>query len=528
MDVIDLSPAVIEQRTGNRAAGGMDEQKLRELTASVQKHGILNPLTVRRVIHEDRDGYQLIAGHRRLAAALRAGLTRVPCSVVEVSDGEAGEIEQLAIIENLQREDMHPLDESDGFQALVNLGMSRSDIAVAVGRHRNHVADRLLLQNLVPDARQSWIDHGGLSVGAARQLAQLTAPLQSECIAKAQKYGPDLRNLNPHAISDFAHTKSDLLRDAPFSTRSKTLVPEAGACTACPKRFGYQSDLFDNSKSSDQRCGDRKCWKGKVRAHVAEARAKLEKKGIEYVDVTSHYEDRRGGVSIHRVTFAGDLSPEQQANRKTKPTVMLWVDGPKIGTVTDGWIEPARQPRDWQAEQRQQREAKEARIAERLPLLAELIEATAAEQAVLDAACTSAAVLDRICGELGTWSAQLAMARIAGATPNEYGHIDDATATDTAEAELMNMHPARRLLIVLAARDLDDERVGGRRRGGGRVSDMLATIRDLLAAANGARKPAPAPALADDADEAAAGDLAEAGGIAATDAELEPAAEGAE
>lgn len=517
MNVIDLNPAAIQARPGNRAAGGVNEDRIKELATSIRKHGILNPLLIRRVVRSEGDGWELIAGHRRLAAANVAGLTKVPCSVVEVSDDQVGEIEQIAIIENLQREDLHPLDESDGYQALVDLGMAKRDIGAAVGRHRNHVADRLLLQNLIPDARQSWIDHGGLSVGAARQLAQLTAPLQAECVKKAQKHRPDLRNLGPHAISDFAHTKSDLLRDAPFSTRSKTLVPEAGACNQCPKRFGYQTDLFDDSQSSDQRCGDRKCWKGKVRAHVAAARAKLEKKGIEYTDITTHYEDRRGAVSMQRVTFAGDLSPEQQANRKTKPTVMLWADGPKIGTMTDGWIKPARKARDWQAEQATEREAKEARIAERLPLLAELIATvTAADQAVSDAACTSAAVLDRVCGEVGTWSAQLAMARIAGATPNEYGHVEDRKLTDAAEVELGNMHPARRLLILLAARDLDGELVG-------RATDMLTTIRDLLAAANGAATPAPAPAPADDGDEAAARDLVDAGGIAATDAESEGA-----
>lgn len=139
---------------------------LKELTQSVRTHGILQPLLVRP--HPTiPNRYQIVAGERRWRAAQRAGLHEVPVVIVEVSDGEAL---QLAIVENVQRADLNPLEEAEGYRALIrDFSHSQDDVAKMVGKSRSHVANTLRLQTL-PDRVREHIHSGRLSAGHARAL----------------------------------------------------------------------------------------------------------------------------------------------------------------------------------------------------------------------------------------------------------------------------------------------------------------------------------------------------------------------
>ncbi len=143
-----------------------DEAKIDELAASVRDQGIIQPLLVRR----SGDGYELIAGERRLRAALKAGLKAVPVVVREASDTEAL---QLALIENLQREDLNPIEEANAYQRLQKeFGWSQEVIADKVGRSRPAVANSLRLL-LLPKELQQEVAWGKLPVGQARALLGL-------------------------------------------------------------------------------------------------------------------------------------------------------------------------------------------------------------------------------------------------------------------------------------------------------------------------------------------------------------------
>lgn len=139
------------------------EQELEELSQSIQQKGILQPLLVRPVAN----GYELIAGERRLRASKKAGLTQVPVLVKNLNDLEVLEI---ALIENIQRQDLSGIEEAQGFRRLMNeFNYTQEKISEIVGKSRSHIANTLRLLTL-PESVQQMVDEGKLTSGHARTL----------------------------------------------------------------------------------------------------------------------------------------------------------------------------------------------------------------------------------------------------------------------------------------------------------------------------------------------------------------------
>jgi ParB family transcriptional regulator, chromosome partitioning protein len=140
--------------------------ELDELVASLRERGIIQPI-VARPVSGTHDAYEIIAGERRWRAAQRAGLHEVPVVIIDATDAEAL---QLAIIENVQRADLNPLEEADGYRALMDeFGNSQDEIAKTVGKSRSYVANTLRLLKL-PETVKAHIHSGKLSAGHARML----------------------------------------------------------------------------------------------------------------------------------------------------------------------------------------------------------------------------------------------------------------------------------------------------------------------------------------------------------------------
>jgi ParB family chromosome partitioning protein len=142
------------------------DAELEELAASIKERGIIQPVVVR-AVRGAKDAYEIIAGERRWRAAQRAGLHDVPIVLVEATDSEALE---LAIIENVQRSDLNPLEEAGGYQALASeYKHSHEDIAKIVGKSRSHVTNTLRLLKL-SEPIKAYINAGKITAGAARML----------------------------------------------------------------------------------------------------------------------------------------------------------------------------------------------------------------------------------------------------------------------------------------------------------------------------------------------------------------------
>ena len=163
----------------------IEDRKLDELAASIRANGVIQPILVRRT----GSAYRIIAGERRWRAAQKAGLLKVPVVIREVPDGSEQQLLALALVENLQREDLNPIDEALAYQRLVEeFGLTQDQVAATVGKDRTSVANYLRLLRLPEDVR-GHVASGALSMGHARAIAGLADAAQGhaarEVIARA-------------------------------------------------------------------------------------------------------------------------------------------------------------------------------------------------------------------------------------------------------------------------------------------------------------------------------------------------------
>ena len=164
-----------------------DEDALQELADSIAQYGLIQPITVRK---QSSGYYQIIAGERRWRASRLAGLTEVPVRVIEADDRRTAE---LALVENLQREDLDPIEEAEGYKTLMdNYHLTQEEAAERVGKSRSAVANSLRLLGLCPEVRQ-MLQNGDLSGGHARALLPLKADLQLDAANLIVKQGLSVR-----------------------------------------------------------------------------------------------------------------------------------------------------------------------------------------------------------------------------------------------------------------------------------------------------------------------------------------------
>ncbi len=155
-----------------------DEQALAELSDSIVQHGVLQPLLVRPM---PDGGYQLVAGERRWRASRMAGLTEVPVVIRDLTDSQVAE---LALVENLQRENLNPLEEANGYKELSdNFGYTQEKISEIVGKSRSAVANALRLLNL-PEIVQTFVEEGKISAGHAKAILTLEGDKNKTELAK--------------------------------------------------------------------------------------------------------------------------------------------------------------------------------------------------------------------------------------------------------------------------------------------------------------------------------------------------------
>jgi ParB family chromosome partitioning protein len=198
----------------------MDEDSLDDLARSIGEKGVLQPILVRR--HpDDANVFEIIAGERRWRAAQKARLHEVPIVIKELDDREALEI---ALVENLQRQDLSPLEEADGYRRLMEeFSHTQEDLARSIGKSRSHVANMMRLLNL-PETVKTLLDTGALSAGHARALLTANDPAalaqsvvkrglnvrQTEKLAKSSHGAPKIARKTPQKDTDTLALERDL------------------------------------------------------------------------------------------------------------------------------------------------------------------------------------------------------------------------------------------------------------------------------------------------------------------------------
>ncbi|HEY1759380.1 MAG TPA: ParB/RepB/Spo0J family partition protein [Bryobacteraceae bacterium] len=330
-----------ESKSNPRRA--FDVTALNELAASIRTQGVLSPLLVRPLTE---NGFEIVAGARRYRAAQMAEVATVPVRIVNLSDAE---VLVAQLVENLIRAEIHPMEEAEGFRALLDLEepkYSIEQIAAKVGKHPSFVACRIRLTELAPPVVEAFYANE-IGVGHALLLAKLPADEQEQALSACFKEvhnGTDkpTRILLPVRNLQFWIESNVLLvlKDAPFDKRDAQLVPAAGSCADCAKRTGHNKLLFgDDLGRQGDRCVDPKCYQSKIAAHVAKTVAAKP----QLVRISTAYGTQKEGSPVlprNRYTAIRDDKPKSSDEAKRPEFKVckftadaIITEGSDVGTV---------------------------------------------------------------------------------------------------------------------------------------------------------------------------------------------------
>ncbi len=317
--------SIRESKTNPRKEFG----DLGDLAASIKQQGILSPLVLR--YDPNAAGVELVCGARRLRAAKLAGLKTVPAILLNCTNEEALE---LQIVENSQRQDVHPMDEAEAYDQLIGLAKGAVQdpigfIASRCGRSRLHVQRRVKLLDLPKKARDAYRD-GTINFDVAVLIARLADPkVRAEVIDRILK-----ENWNgawtPEDVTRLVDDEFLMnLKTASFDLADANLVPAAGSCGTCPKRTGNQAELFGDVKAKDT-CTDRACYRSKADASWAKIAAKAKAEGTQ---VLTGEQSRKAFPAAHgQLRDERFIDAEEQtyvAGKYQKPAAVLKAAGIK-------------------------------------------------------------------------------------------------------------------------------------------------------------------------------------------------------
>ena len=311
-----------------------NETALNELAIDIKSQGrVLSPLLVRPRIPplfvgdaEAIVGHEIVFGHRRYRAAVLAGLTEVPCMVRAMTDDEA---RRAQISENLQRKDVHPIEEASGFQALIDSGTHSADmIAAEFGKSRSYVYGRLKLLDACPTIRQACLS-GEVGSEVALLIARLrSVKLQTKALEYIKKdYHAKIDDGGKssfRAIREMLAEKFTLdLGNAMFDIEAEMLLPIAGNCVTCPKRTENAPEYADLVQDTANRygtlrkgnadaCTDPDCYEAKTKAHLKCEAGKLAAAGHVVVE---------GNAARNAISASGEIKGAYIALKDVKASL---------------------------------------------------------------------------------------------------------------------------------------------------------------------------------------------------------------
>jgi ParB/RepB/Spo0J family partition protein len=307
-----------------------DDAYISELADSIKNHGLIQPITVRplsldalfafnktRIETDERPTYEIVVGECRWRAAKQAGLAEIPAFWRELDDKQVLEIQ---VIENLQRRDVHPIEEAEGYQALIaRHGYTADQIAAKISKSRSYVYGRLKFASLCRDARDAFYE-GRLDASVALLVARIPGETLQKKATKEVTCGYDNQPLSyRNAKTHILHRYTLSLVQATFKPSDATLLPKAGSCTDCDKLSGNCRDLF-NDIDDPNVCTDPDCFEAKREARRDQLIAHAEKRKIpvflgdqgrqelngdtEYVSLDAEVDDDAEGRTYRQILGA--------------------------------------------------------------------------------------------------------------------------------------------------------------------------------------------------------------------------------
>ena len=328
------------RESGSNPRRTFGDSQLRELADNILVHGILQPIVVRPAPDGAEGMYELVAGARRLRASKLADKNTIPATVRNLTDAEASEVR---LVENLQRENIHELDEGIGYRSLMELRpdfYTVETIAAQVAKSPAYIRGRISLAELIPEAQTAFYE-GKLSVAHALAVARLQPHDQQralmECFPGHRNTGSILKDrkaepLTVRQLREWIEREIHLdLKHAPFDTEDANLLPAAGACSTCPKRTGSNPLLFPEIKNRSL-CTDPTCHQAKIQAFVQLRAAPLAKNGQKPLQI-SESPSWQVYTKAPNTLYEGQYRRAEREGECPSTKVAVIVDGRKAGSV---------------------------------------------------------------------------------------------------------------------------------------------------------------------------------------------------
>lgn len=326
-----------------------DEEALESLARSIEEKGLLQPILLRPA-GENGDGprYELVSGERRYRAHQKLGRETIRAEIRELTAQEAAE---LRLVENIEREDLHPLEEAAAYEELLEGGWSVEDVADQVGRSERYVYARRKLQDLSEEARKAFLESDAISFGHAQLIARLDDEEQKQALQAVTRYvfgfrGGDERDdaLTVAGLRAWIDEHLHLnLQHAPFSMDDEDLYPEMGACRDCPFRTGNQPELFDGEQSTV--CTKPSCFEEKVERTIRRKVREIQEDGIDPVpalidghvfNATEMIKPFEGIENVYSLDSwragASRIGDDERCEHATRGVI---IDGPDRGEVAE-------------------------------------------------------------------------------------------------------------------------------------------------------------------------------------------------
>jgi len=339
IDLIDPPP--------RNTRGKADKKKQKELDDSVRKDGVLQSILVRPVKQGRSTRYQIIAGARRFCSAKNARLKQIPAQIKEYNDNDALGAQ---LVENIQREDIHPLDEAAGLLRLKEeVGLSISECARRIGKQPGYVARQLALNNLIEEAKADF-RQDLITLGHALEICRLSPEIQKEALEvcyerkmiwnqqdQTNTYVPDKEKPVRHVkyLQDWIERNVHLnLHSAPFKMDDARLREDGLTCINCPERTGHDQLLFADIKETDT-CLNPLCFQKKLGKFVQLKKEELDhRNGKPSAYISSQYHGNDSGKGI--IGRSDYQLLEKKADRCQYAEQAVYIDSKEIGQVR--WI----------------------------------------------------------------------------------------------------------------------------------------------------------------------------------------------
>jgi len=310
------------------------QAKLDELAASVKAKGVAQPILLRPVepTADEPQRYEIVAGERRFRASIIAGLPTIPAMLRTLTDVEALE---LQILENLQRDDPHPLEEAEGYERLMlERNYDVDQLADKLNKSRSYVYGRLKLCALTTSVREQFLEDK-FSAATALLIARIPNPsLQVRAATEVSRTDWQGNPMSYRSQRDLLRQRFMLdLKNAVFAIKDAALLADIGSCIECPKRSGNQQEAFEGEKH-DNLCTDPDCFAEKTAAHSKKAKLKAEERGQSVISgeeakkiMPNSYGNLKGGYAdVDRdfyVSGSGSTSYRKILGKQTPKGVLL-------------------------------------------------------------------------------------------------------------------------------------------------------------------------------------------------------------